>query len=47
MDSNILRHKESIFMCGNQDTVMKNSMEKEILILLKSINGASGQESVR
>ena len=29
------------------DTLMKDSMEKEILIVLMIINGVSGQESAR
>ena len=47
MESSILHRKESIFIDGNQDTVMNDSMEKEILIVLMIINDASGQESAR
>lgn len=47
MDSSILHRKENIFICGNQDIVTKVFMEKEILIVLMTINGVSGQESAK
>lgn len=47
MDSSVSHHEENIFMHGKLDTLTKDSMEKEILIVLMIINGGSGQESAK
>lgn len=47
MDSSILHRKENIFICGKLDTLTKVFMEKEILIVLMTINGVSGKESAK